>query len=551
VTPKLTIDYGLRYDYQTYLRSDGRLPSFGYDVANPNYGGLPGAAIFERNGRPDFASNYPYAFGPRLGLAYQITPKTVFRAGIGVSYSQTAYLEMWTLRFGSDIRYGPATTFGQPISQLQDGPPITPVWPDYDPGQVPISPGANFMTSVDRHAGYPPRQLMWSVGIQRELARDISVEVSYVGNRGVWWNSPGVLTDPNRVTPDILAKHNMTIGNEDDGLLLISDFNSVPADVKAAKNLTPPYPGFEGTVSQALRPYPQFGSIFVLWAPLGNTWYDSLQAKFTKRFSHGLDLTANYTFQKELTVGTETQDTAFEVNPAIINLNDLRSNKGIAASSVPHRFVLAGTYITPDWASAYRPLRLILKDWRFGAYLVYQSALPIMAPIALNYPNPAQMLSLCAPFSVLGGCNTSPFFNANASYSNRKPGVPLYTQDINSKYDPSTTFILNEDAWETPPPAQFGVGSGYHNDYRYRRAPTENLSLERVFRLREGMNLSVRVELNNVFNRTRIPVPSNSMLLPKGYDPNSGLPSSGFGYTTNYINAGGQRTGQLVARFQF
>jgi hypothetical protein len=90
VTPKLTIDYGLRYDYQTYLRSDGRLPSFGYDVANPNYGGLPGAAIFERNGRPDFASNYPYAFGPRLGLAYQITPKTVFRAGIGVSYSQTA-----------------------------------------------------------------------------------------------------------------------------------------------------------------------------------------------------------------------------------------------------------------------------------------------------------------------------------------------------------------------------------------------------------------------------------------------------------------------------
>ena len=39
--------------------------------------------------------------------------------------------------------------------------------------------------------------------------------------------------------------------------------------------------------------------------------------------------------------------------------------------------------------------------------------------------------------------------------------------------------------------------------------------------------------------------------VPKGYDPNTGLPSSGFGYTTNYINAGDQRTGQLVARFQF
>jgi hypothetical protein len=551
VTPKLTIDYGLRYDYQTYLKSDGRLPSFGYDTPNPNYGGLPGAAIFEGNGRPDFATNYPYAFGPRLGVAYQITPKTVFRGGIGVSYAQTAYLEMWSLRFGSDVRYGPATTFGEPITRLQDGAGFTPEWPNYDPGQVPISPGANFMTSVDRHAGYPPRQLMWSIGIQRELSKDMSLEVSYVGNRGVWWNSPGVLTDPNRVTPDILAKHNMSIGNVDDGLLLISDFNSVSAEVKAAKNLTPPYAGFKGTVSQALRPYPQFGSIFVLWAPLGNTWYDSLQAKFTKRFSHGLDLTANYTFQKELTIGTETQDTAFEVNPAIIDLNDLRSNKGISASSVPHRLVIAGTYLTPDWASTYKPLRYALKDWRFGAYLVYQSGLPIMAPMALNYPNPAQMLSLCAPFSVLGGCNTSPFFNANASYSNRKAGVPLFTQDPNSNYDPSTTFILNSDAWETPSAATFGVGSGYYNDYRYRRAPIENMSLERIFPVREGMRLSIRVELNNVFNRTRIPVPSNSMLLPKAYNPSTGLPSSGFGYTSNYINAGGQRTGQLVARFEF
>jgi hypothetical protein len=65
------------------------------------------------------------------------------------------------------------------------------------------------------------------------------------------------------------------------------------------------------------------------------------------------------------------------------------------------------------------------------------------------------------------------------------------------------------------------------------------------------MSLSIRVELNNMFNRTRIPVPSNSMLLPKAYNPSTGLPSSGFGYTSNYINAGGQRTGQLVARFQF
>ncbi len=556
VTPKLTIDYGLRYDYQTYLREGyGRIPSFGYDTPNPAYGGIPGAVIFEGSGpghcNCDYASNYPYAFGPRLGIAYQITPKTVLRGGIGVSYGQTADLEMWSLRFGSDVYFGPSTTYGAAISQLKDGPPVTPVWPNYNPSQAPASPGAAFMTSFDRHAGYPPRQVMWSLAIQRELSKNLSLEVAYVGNRGVWWNSNGTLSDPNRVTPAILSAHNLdpTLANTADDALLLQPLSSLTPAQMAQHNLKAPYQGFQGTVSQALRPYPQFGSIYTLWAPLGNTWYDSLQAKLTKRFSHGLDLTANYTFQKELTVGTETFDTAFEVNPAIINLNDLRANKSISGMSIPHRLVIAGTYTTPGW-ERYKPLALVTKDWRVGAFLTYQSGMPIAAPMATNNLNPAYTLSLCAPFGVLGGCNGSPYFSAPASYASRVPGVPLYTQDINSHYDPNTTFILNPAAWTLPPAGQFGAGSPYYNDYRYRRTPTENMSLERVFRIRESANFTVRIELNNAFNRTRIPTPSNSMLLQQTTNA-KGQAISGFGYTPNWINAGGQRTGQLVMRFNF
>jgi hypothetical protein len=552
VTRKLTIDYGLRYDYQTYLKGDGRIPSFGYDKPNPRFANLPGAQIFEGRDVENFADNYPYSFGPRLGIAYQLTPRTVLRGGIGISYGQTAQLEMWSLRFGSDVRFGPATTYGTPISLLKDGPPGgVPQWPNYDAGFQPQSPGAPFMTSIDRHAGYPPRQLMWSVGLQREITKDMSIEASYVGNRGVWWNASGTLTDPNRVTPAILAKHNLAVGNVDDAALLISQFETVPADVKAAHNLTEPYPGFKGTVSQSLRPHPHFGSIFVLWAPLGNTWYDSLQVKFTKRYSRGLDMQASYVWSKETTVGTESQDQAFQVVPAIYNLNDLRSNKSLSLSSVPHRFVLTATYLTPTWSSApHAVVREVLKDWRFGAYLVYQSGLPITAPIALNQYNVAQTLSLCAPFSVLGGCNTSAFYSAPATYSSRVPGQPLYTQDINDTYNPQKTFILNPNAWQTPPPATFGTGSAAYNDYRYRRAPMESLSLERIFRIREQMSFNIRVEMSNVFNRTRIPLPYNSMLLPQVRDAN-GNAISGFGYASNWQNAGGQRTGQLVMRFNF
>jgi outer membrane receptor protein involved in Fe transport len=88
VTHKLTLDYGLRWDYQSYLRDTyGRVSNFSPATPNPTAGGLPGAVIFEGSGpghcNCDFAKVYPYAFGPRLGAAYQINPKTVLRVGGG------------------------------------------------------------------------------------------------------------------------------------------------------------------------------------------------------------------------------------------------------------------------------------------------------------------------------------------------------------------------------------------------------------------------------------------------------------------------------------
>ena len=251
-------------------------------------------------------------------------------------------------------------------------------------------------------------------------------------------------------------------------------------------------------------------------------------------------MTASYSFQKEQVVGTESQDPAFQVAAPVVNLNNLRSNKTISGMSIPQRLVVAGNYITPK-INVYKPLSMLMRDWNFGAYLTYASGFPIMAPMAANAPyNPAQLLSLSgSDVRVYGG----------AGFETRVPGQPLYLTDVNSKYNPFTTFALNSAAWAAPGPGQYG-GVPYYNDYRTRRVPNENMSLARIFTIREGMNLSLRVELQNVFNRTHIPNPTSGYIAAPSFSSITGLPTSGFGYS-NAINAGGERTAQIVARFNF
>jgi hypothetical protein len=466
---------------------------------------------------------------------------------------------MWNLRMGSFVRYGPNTMFGYPIGLLKNGPnvdgtPVVPVWPNYDPGQAPVAAGSDFMPWINNGAGRPPRQVQWSFGIQRELTQNMSLDVSYVGNRGVWWNSNGGITDPNRVTPAILAAHNLSLNNADDRALLLSPLSAVsPADA-IAHNLSAPFAGFTGTVTQSLRPFPHVGNIYMIWAPLGNTWYDSLQIKLTKRFSHGLDFTASYSWQKELTIGAETFDTAFEAAmPAVNNVNDLKSNKVISGLSIPHRLVIGANYIVPTW-NTNKFVSWVLKDWQIGAVLTYQSGQLIMAPKAVSNQAVGGLLSLCAPMGVLNGCNGSLFQkNFPASFANRVEGQPLFLVDPNSRFNPFTQFVLNPAAWQSPPDGQYG-GSAYYNDYRYRRRPSENMSLGRLFRFNEEMTLSIRIELMNLFNRTRIPGPSSEFTSYDATSPQISVGGNaiwGFGYIMNAIDTGGQRTGQIVARFNF
>src|SRR5262249_47205701 len=140
------------------------------------------------------------------------------------------------------------------------------------------------------------------------------------------------------------------------------------------------------TVAQSLRPFPQFGQVTTAGvtnsalvfagAPLGRTWYDSLQSKVTKRFSHGLDFTYTFTWQKDMTMGTETE-AAGTLSPTVA-VNDVfnrQLNKYISGYSQPFLNVLAANYTLPNWGSN-KWLSYAVKDWNIGTVLQYSSGLP-------------------------------------------------------------------------------------------------------------------------------------------------------------------------------
>ena len=87
VTRKFTLDYGLRYDYQGYMTEQyGRMQSASFSTLDQTLG-RNGAVLYGQTCKCQFSHNYPFAFGPRLGAAYQIDTKTVIRGGAGIQYN--------------------------------------------------------------------------------------------------------------------------------------------------------------------------------------------------------------------------------------------------------------------------------------------------------------------------------------------------------------------------------------------------------------------------------------------------------------------------------
>ena len=242
ITRKLTFDYGLRWDYAILWKEEhGRMQSANFGKPNPNIGGPLGYVDYEATCHCTFSDAYPYAIGPHLGVAYQITPKTVFRGGGAISYAAVSD-QAGIYGSASDFFNITEPAYGAAAGYLKDGDPFGPgnrfgnpvvVWPNFTPPfPPPAAPGVyppfTQFVSIAKNAGRLPRVFQWSLGFQRELTRNMVVDIAYVGNRGAWWVAPLLATQNyNAFTPQGLKSlYGLDVTNPADAQLLNTPISS-------------------------------------------------------------------------------------------------------------------------------------------------------------------------------------------------------------------------------------------------------------------------------------------------------------------------------------
>jgi hypothetical protein len=504
---------------------------FSPDVPNPAAGGLLGATIYEGDGPGAcgcrFVKTYPYSFGPRIGVSYQVTPRTVLRGGWGITYAQTG---IGQADGGSTLGAGGWNTFnfqspafGEPGAVLRNGlvynrDALFQV--NNDPG---IRPSPGLVDSppqwIHPDAGKMPKLNQWSVSLQREITRDLVVDVAYVGNRGDGFTANNLI-NLNAISEERLRSFGLSLDSAADRTLLTSRIDSPLAAARGFGNL--PYAGYSGgnTVAQSLRPFPQFGNIASLGVPLGASKYDSLQVKANKRYSHGLNLTATFTWQNERT----------NMGP-VNNVFDHPEEKFAPPDlSEPLITVVAFSYEVPAFSSN-NVVRAVLGGWTIGGMVRYASGLPILVPASQN-----QISALTFQNSVM----------------NRVPGEPLYLKDLDGNdFDPNADFVLNPAAWANPAPGQYGISPAYYDDFRYQRRPDEQLSFGRSFRVKGSSRFDVRAEFFNAFNRIQLNNPDAANPLQTQQRNAQGVPISGYGRINTGSVYGPPRSGQIVMRFSW
>lgn len=513
VTPRLTLNYGLRYEWQTpFADRQSNQSSFDPDVPNPGAAGFPGALVFAghgpgRSGRDSLINVYRQGFGPRLGLAWEAAPNTILRAGAGVFYAPRIYLQYGTQGFSANVTVSSQDGGFSPPFLIDSGWPagLAVLPPFINPAFANNQAVVHTDPDANHGSGRQARTMQCHAGVQHRL-RTLLFEASYVATlaHGI---PNATLANWNQVDPRYLSL----------GALLRN--NILSAEVAAA-GFRPPYAGFNDTLAQALRPFPQYQTITSIDSPTGKAAYHGFLLKIEQRFSNDLTLLAAYTFSKSISDVESTQN----ANQLLQNAFDRRSERSVTAVDLPHNLVTSFSYVFPAGKGRRYfnrgPAAALLGGWALSGVLTYRSGFPLR----LTIPNSLPLFNgVLRPNLVAGEELRSGGGRGSFEPTNQVTGQP---GDV----------YINRAAFATPAPFTFGNLAQFLPWLRDFGLVNEDLSLSKSFTLRERARFELRTDWFNAFNRRNLNAPVTD------------LTSVNFGRILSQQPA---RAIQLGARFEF
>lgn len=479
LTPKLTVNYGVRYDWQPqYTSPYNDASQFNPLIPNPGAGGRLGALEFlgsgpGRDGKTRFSPTYTKGFGPRFGVAYSLNDRTVLRASYGLFWAQVSeYDGEFAIRQGLHPSLALNSTTGGVISAFNWNGGV----PAFNPNPV-IDPSiANGQSTAmtGRDAAHPPQIQIFNITAQRELPGRVLLELQF--NRNVGHH----LHTADHPTGQAVGQLNQLDYGKYGylGSTLDLPFDSPQA---VAAGIRSPYPGFSGTVAQALLPYPQYLGIAVQPGPFGNSIYDGGVLKLERRFSSGLTFQAGYVFSKNMSDMTSIQISGFPPQDAY----NLKANWSASDVDATQSFVGSYSYDLPlgigkRVVTQNKVLNnYVLGGWTISGINSYSSGTPLAVSTNIALPSTTT--------------NVRP---------NIVPGVEPVRPGGCSGLNPATGLYLNRAAFADPAPFTFGNAPRLLSNARNCATLNESISLMKTIPLyKERVQLRFGADFFNVFNR--------------------------------------------------
>jgi hypothetical protein len=484
VSPRLTLNMGLRWDFRTIpFEADNKMgwddmqnPEGGLCIADPGLltrGIAPTGSMYRYCGRRNPADASKKVFAPRFGFAFRPWgEKTVIRAGYGVFFDSAEGREIddsgdiypYSVRSNLDPTKQPIVSAPKLTDQLYPAfTTITPVTPDK----------LTFLAVIISERPRNPYVQQWSFSIQRELFKDTTLEVNYIGNRGIH-----LLTRTDIAQQFPPSDPDFCSAKDASGKYInlnLTDINKSNGDC-----------GILGRL-----PYPNFTGRYINSEWWGNSTYNSLNAKFERRTST-LQLQAVYTWAKSL----DNKSAAAGIGNDAIGWDGFMDNHnpgldyGPSEFNVNHRFVANFVYQLPFGrgkhyiSSVNKVVDAALGGWQVTGITIFQKGFPYTI-----YGH--DLLNLLMPFG--SGNRVNLVGDPNSG-----------TKSLNEWF--------NTGAFQLTEVAHYGTLS--RNTMRGPGINNWDLGFGKSFSLTERLRLQFRAEMFNTFNHPQYNIPDHSMTSP-------------------------------------